>query len=438
MQVNEASASYLATAETQDVPPGYKRTDIGVIPRDWGTRRLGEIGHCLIGLTYRPSNVASDGLLVLRSSNIGDGNLQFEDNVFVNLQVPERLLVRADDLLICVRNGSRPLIGKCALIDQRATGMTFGAFMSVFRAPDNQFVFFCFQSDLVKRQIHEHLGATINQITNRSLNSFQIPFPQPKERGAIAGALSDVDGLIAALDKLIAKKRAIKQAAMQQLLTGKTRLPGFSGEWETRQLGELIELIPSGIYGVEKQVGSLTGMPVATTAHIDANDSWNDKEMDVRYFTEGQLARYLPREGDLIVVKSSGSAASIQSGKVGFVTRERASTFIFSNFLMLLRPVSCGARFLYFHLVSDRVKRMLPQLVEASTYPNIRINDYLEIAIPFPEKGEQTAIATVLSDMDAEIAALEARREKAKQIKQGMMQQLLTGRIRLVHQNRTS
>jgi type I restriction enzyme S subunit len=105
---------------------------------------------------------------------------------------------------------------------------------------------------------------------------------------------------------------------------------------------------------------------------------------------------------------------------------------LFSNFLMLLRPTAIAPRFLYFYLCSYNVKKLLPTLVEASTYPNIRIDEYLNLQIPTPEPAEQTAIAAVLSDMDAEIAALEARRDKTRALKQGMMQELLTGRIRLL------
>ncbi|MCG8353034.1 MAG: hypothetical protein MI924_35160, partial [Chloroflexales bacterium] len=141
----EKTSTLASPPSLEDVPPGYKRTEAGVIPEEWETRTLREIGHCLIGLTYDPSNVTSDGLLVLRSSNIGNGILEFQDNVFVNVKVPERIIVRDGDLLICVRNGSRQLIGKCALIDKRAEDMTFGAFMSVFRSPHNRFVFYCFQ-----------------------------------------------------------------------------------------------------------------------------------------------------------------------------------------------------------------------------------------------------------------------------------------------------
>jgi type I restriction enzyme S subunit len=105
---------------------------------------------------------------------------------------------------------------------------------------------------------------------------------------------------------------------------------------------------------------------------------------------------------------------------------------LFSNFLMLLRPITVAPRFLYSYLCSHNVKKLLPTLVEASTYPNIRIPEYLGLEIPIPPFPEQTAIAGVLSDMDVELAALEQRRDKTRALKQGMMQELLTGRTRLV------
>src|SRR5439155_22013912 len=131
---------------------------------------------------------------------------------FVHMEVPERIMVRVGDILICVRNGSRELIGKCTRLDERAKGMTFGAFMAVFRTPAYRFVYYQFQSAILKRQIHEHLGATINQITNKSLNSFSIPLPsQEAEQEAIAAILSDMDAEIAALEARLAKARNIKQ-----------------------------------------------------------------------------------------------------------------------------------------------------------------------------------------------------------------------------------
>ena len=141
------------------------------------------------------------------------------------MDIPDRLMVRPGDILICVRNGSRELIGKCAKIDDRCKGMTFGAFMAVFRTPFHAFVYHMFQSNVLKHQIHEHLGATINQITNKSLNSFKVPFPLDEaEQTAIAAILSDMDSELAALETKLAKDRQLKQGMMQELLTGRIRL----------------------------------------------------------------------------------------------------------------------------------------------------------------------------------------------------------------------
>jgi type I restriction enzyme S subunit len=191
----------------------------------WMVKRLGEIGESLIGLTYTPGEVRSSGILVLRSSNVFEGTLRFEDNVYVERDIPDRIMVRPGDILVCVRNGSRELIGKCARIDDRAHGSTFGAFMAVFRSRFHEFVFHQFQSDVLKRQIREHLGATINQITNKSLNSFEVPLPPTEaEQAAIADVLDDMDAKIDALEGKLEKARQIKQGMMQELLTGRIRL----------------------------------------------------------------------------------------------------------------------------------------------------------------------------------------------------------------------
>lgn len=210
-----------------------KKTDFGWIPMDWQLGNLTDIGENISGLTYSPSNVKSFGTLVLRSSNIQNGRLSFQDNVYVQMDLPSRVIVKEGDILICVRNGSKKLIGKCALINKSTEGCAFGAFMSVFRSSVPKFAYFMLQSKVVQQQINEVLGATINQITNKDFSRFLIPLPPTlKEQQAIAEALSDVDELITSLDALIAKKHAIKKGTMQQLLTGKKRLPGFSGDCE--------------------------------------------------------------------------------------------------------------------------------------------------------------------------------------------------------------
>ncbi len=382
------------------------------LPVDWNTRTLGEIGQCLLGLTYEPQNTDLDGLLVLRSSNVGEGTLQFVDNVYVNMKVPKRILVCKDDLLICVRNGSRALIGKCALIDHRAIGMTFGAFMSVFRSPNNRFVFYCFQSEIVKRQIQEHLGATINQITNQSLGSFRIPFPTEKERDAITMALSDVDKLLLMLEALIAKKRSIKQATMQQLLIGHTRLHGFSGMWETRLLGDI--------------------------AHIKTGSRNNqDKVDDGKYpffvrSTKVERINSFTYEGEAILVPGEGDIGGVFHYINGrFDVHQRV--YKISRFSSEV----CG-KFIYYSMVLNFEVYATQNTVKA-TVDSLRLPAFKNFPLSLPsEVSEQRTIAAILSDMDDEITALEHRRNKILAIKQGMIQQLLTGRVRLVESERAA
>ena len=204
---------------------GFKQTELGLIPEDWEVKKLGDIGEPIIGLTYKPENVKSEGILVLRSSNIQENKLSFDDNVFVNVEVSDRIITRNGDILICVRNGSRELIGKSAVIKGKAVGQTFGAFMSVYRTDYSNYVSHLFNSELIKIQIDQHLGATINQITNKSLSSFSIPLPPTlSEQNSIAQILTDMDDEIVQLLADRDKYEQIKAGMMQQLLTGKIRL----------------------------------------------------------------------------------------------------------------------------------------------------------------------------------------------------------------------
>ena len=206
-------------------PKAYKESELGQIPEDWEVVCLGDIGQALIGLTYSPNDTAEFGTLVLRSSNVQNGKLSFDNNVFVRMALPDRVIVKEGDILICVRNGSRQLIGKCALIDKKTEGSAFGAFMSVYRTKSYGFIFYQFQSNIIQNQINETMGATINQITNKDLNSFRIMQPLiAKEKNEIYETIKDLDKDINLDIKRLNKLISIKQGMMQELLTGKTRL----------------------------------------------------------------------------------------------------------------------------------------------------------------------------------------------------------------------
>lgn len=406
-----------------EVMPGYKQTDVGTIPIDWDVKPLGEIGKSLIGLTYRPSEVRKTGTLVLRSSNVQRGTLCFDDNVFVESDIPERIMVRPGDILVCVRNGSRDLIGKSALIDERAVGMTFGAFMGVFRSEYGQFLSHVFQSGIFKKQISEHLGATINQITNKSLNSFKVSLPPTGvERTKISSALNDLDALLDSLDRLIAKKRDLKQAAMQQLLTGQTRLPGFSGEWEEKRLGDLA------------QMGSGGTPPSSVASYYDGNIPW----VSIADMTKGgkiinSTDRNISAEGF-----ANSAAQMFPVGTILYAMYASLGECSIAGISLCSSQAILGIKpnekllgeFLYYFLVS--LKPMVKTLGQQGTQSNLNKGMVQGFMISLPVIAEQRAIVSILEEMDAELTALEQRRDKTTALKQGMMQELLTGRTRLV------
>jgi type I restriction enzyme S subunit len=411
--------------------PGYKQTEVGVIPEEWDVKSLGEIGEALIGLTYKPSDVRKHGTLVLRSSNIQNDSLAFDDNVFVETEIPERIMVRNDDVLICVRNGSRDLIGKSALLDERTRGMTFGAFMAVYRSQIGKLASYLFQSGILKRQINEHLGATINQITNKSINSFRIPVPPTNtEQRAIATALSDVDAFLAALDRLITKKRDLKQAAMQQLLTGQTRLPGFHGEWEVKRLGDVGEISSAG---VDKKIRP-DEVPVRLVNYLDVYRKDFIYSDDLNHWVTAPLQkakRCAVLKGDVFFTPTSETRDDIGISAVAMEDIPDAAYSYHVARLRLHEPWD-----LCFRTYAFKTRAFLDQaktLCDGNgTRYVISQGKFRSMTVQVPPLPEQTAIAEVLTEMDGELAVLEQRREKTRALKQAMMQELLTGRTRLL------
>ena len=207
----------------------YKNTHLGwltQVPKHWEVKRLKYLGNAIIGLTYSPDDVvdsAEKGTLVLRSSNVQNKQLAYDDNVYVNKIIPDHLKTQLGDILICARNGSRALIGKNAQIDEGAVDMSFGAFMSIFRSPYNNYLSKVFNSALFEYQSGSFLTATINQLTTANLNSFEIPLPPSDERETIANFLdhetAKIDTLIDKQQQLIKLLKEKRQAVISHAVT---------------------------------------------------------------------------------------------------------------------------------------------------------------------------------------------------------------------------
>ena len=194
----------------------FKSKDGGKYP-EWEEKKLGEIGEVVNGLTYSPNDVDENGVLVLRSSNVQNRVLTFDDNVFVNVQEGNYNPVEENDILICVRNGSKRLIGKNAIINKEVQGVAFGAFMAIYRSKYNNFIFHLFDTDMYKKQVHRNLGATINSINGSDLKKFKIPFPCQEEQTHIANFLSTLDEKVQLVSSQIEQTQQFKKGLLQQM-----------------------------------------------------------------------------------------------------------------------------------------------------------------------------------------------------------------------------
>jgi type I restriction enzyme S subunit len=395
------------------VSKGFKQTEIGEIPEDWEVKYLGDIGENIIGLTYEPKDVREYGHLVLRSSNIQNNKLAFGDNVFVQMDLPSRVLVKENDILICVRNGSKQLIGKCALIDSSAEGSAFGAFMSIFRTPFGNYVFHQLQSNLVQKQINQAMGATINQLTNKDIASFKIPFPiDIKEQQAIAEVLSDMDRMISQTETLIEKKKAIKQGMMQELLRPKDG-------WVEKKLRDIGLIITGSTPSTLIKEYWNGNVPWITPTDIGNKKNIYNSEREVSG-SGFQKCRKLPK-GTLLVtcIASIGKNAVL---KVDGACNQQINAIIPNK--------EHDVDFLYYLMENNKSYLQTKAGITATLI--ISKKEFEEISFFFPPTHiEQSDIANILSEIEINIDIHVTKLQKLKLQKQGMMQALLTGRIRL-------
>ena len=230
--LQEKRTALITQAVTKGLDPTVPMKDSGIewlgkIPAHWEVKRLRHVGSAIIGLTYEPGDVVGpdEGMLVLRASNVCDGHIVLDDNVFVKRLVRDCLVTREGDILICSRSGSRNLIGKSAKIDKTVMGLTFGAFMTVFRSVCNDYLFYAFNSTLFNCQSGAFLTSTINQLTLGNLNSFTIPVPPSIEQIEITAFLdceiAKIDALASRIREVIAHLREYRVALVSAAVTGK-------------------------------------------------------------------------------------------------------------------------------------------------------------------------------------------------------------------------
>ena len=398
--INDSAEEIVSRAG--DVPVGYKYTEVGVIPSEWNVERIDQ------NLTIKTG-----------SKNTQDRQTDGEYPFFVRSQEVERINSYSYDGEAVLTAGDGVGTGK---VFHYIRGR-FDVHQRVYRITDfsdqliGRYFVYQFNTGFYDRIMSMTAKSSVDSVRLEMIAGMKIPVPPPAEQQAIAEVLSDVDNLLESLDALIAKKRAIKQATMQQLLTGETRLPGFTKEWEPKLFGEVVSIRNEKVLPCHVDPGTIC----VELEHIASG--------------EGQLLRTITSQ-DAVSSKYKFSSGDVLFGRLRPYLRKYwladcdgiCTTEIWP---LVPRPGKMVSGFLFGFIQSEA-------FIEAA---NVSYGTHMpradwgvmsgfDFLLPSPE--EQTAIAVVLSDMDVEITTLQQRRDKTHAIKQAMMQQLLTGRIRLL------
>ena len=423
--------------------PGYKQTEVGVIPVEWEVKRLGDLGNIVRGGSPRPAGDPRyfngsfiPWLTVASLTNIPEQQLKVTETAgFLTKEgsIHSRTLERGT--LIIANSGATLGVAKILGV----TCCANDGIAAVINQKLGDKVFLCHYINTRTKYLREVVATGNGQpnLNTTLIQELQVPFPPPSEQRAIAEALTDVDALLTSLDRLIAKHRDLKQAAMQQLLTGHTRLPGFKGEWLVKRLGDLFNF--SGGYAASRDQLSAEGhcylhygdIHGSAKTCIDADaDYQNIPKLDIplkRVSSASLLA-----DGDVVFVDASEDDAGTSKHVV--VVNKHKKPFISGLHTIVAKSKTNELAHDYrrYCFQTPSVKQQFLFYSVGTKVSGISKSNIPKLSIPVPPLPEQTAIAKMLSDMDAELAALEQRRDKTRALKQGMMQELLTGRTRLI------
>ncbi|WP_276784198.1 restriction endonuclease subunit S [Thalassolituus oleivorans] len=452
-QVAESSAKYLTEVEESAVPAGYKKTEVGVIPEDWDEFNLGKLVAALeSGVSVNSLDKLegfSHGYHVLKTSCVSNGVfISSESKSILPKDIKRaKCLVKKGSIIIS-RMNTPALVGELGFVPTDIPNLFLPDRLWQMRlraegSTNSKWLTYLLSYPAYAKKIKESATGTSGSMKNISKDNFlslEIPLPSSVEQNAITNALSDVDALISELEKLIAKKQAIKTATMQQLLTGRKRLPEFSlredgsqkgykqsdlGEipedWEVLQLSGLCD-VRDGTHDSPKYKDN--GIPLVTSKNIvdDILDLTNVSLISSEDAFEVNKRSKVDK-GDIIMsmIGTVGSAVLLMD----------EPEFCIKN-VALLKPKKIFGVFLIQLIRSKYFQDYLADSIDGGIQKFVSLGTLRNMEVSLPSRAEQTAISTILSDMDQEIQALVQRLNKTRQIKQGMMQELLTGKTRLI------
>lgn len=416
------------------VKKGYKQTEVGLIPGKWTVSTIGAIADVKtgpFGSALHAEDYVQDGTPIITVEHLGETGLTHQNLPKVSEKDRHRLFAYSmqEGDIVFSRVGS---VDRNAYVTAIENGWLFSGRILRLRAKNEklstQYLGYYFKSEDTKERIRNvAVGQTMPSLNTKLMNAFKVVLPTIEEQKDIAALLSNMDTLISALEKQISKKKAIKQGAMQELLTGKRRLPGFSGEWSKCKLGSLGVLLKgTGISRNDSNSGNLPAVRYGElyTKHRNYVNS---------YFSHisKEVASNAQRvyRGDILFAASGETKEDI--GKCSAIIYETAAYA--GGDILIFRPTAqLDPVFMGTLLNMADARKQRAEQGQGDAVVHIHADALSSISIMIPNTEEQQAIAEILIGMDKEIELLERKLEKYRQVKQGMMQQLLTGKIRLV------
>jgi type I restriction enzyme S subunit len=387
---------------------------------EWEEKKLGSYGKLVNGLTYSPDNIVENGLLVLRSSNVQNNQLTFDDNVYVNLEVSEESLTKENDILICVRNGSKRLIGKNVIIPSNLPKATHGAFMTVFRGEFNSFISHWLETPMYYEQVHQNLGATINSINGSDLKKFQTIFPPKSEQTKIATFLTAIDTKIEQLTKKQTLLKQYKKGVMQKLFSQELRFKADDGsefsDWEEKTLGEVAKFRRGSFpqpYGLPEWYDDENGMPFIQVYDVDDN-------MKLKPKTKNKISK-LAQPSSVFVEK--GNIILTIQGSIGRIALTQYDAFVDRTLLIFTeykKPIDKNF-FIYLVFLLFEIEKMK---APGGTIKTITKEALTEFKIKLPCIKEQTKIANFLTSIYTKIGLATKQLNATKQFKKALLQQM--------------
>ena len=416
-------------AREPEVPAGYRRTEAGVTPQGWTFGKLADFGVFRSGsgfpLIYQGLQSGDYPFFKVSDMN-NQGNELFMKvaNHWIDEETRKKLNAIKHPIgsIAFAKIGAAIFLERKRLLSQESCiDNNMMAFSLTDHRACQQFFYYLF--------LHLEFGKLVSttalpSLSGRQIGAISVPIPPSDEQHAITEALSDLDGLLSALDALIAKKRTIKQATIQQLLTRKMRLPGFSGKWQMRKLGDVASFFKGS--GLSKSDLSPEGKR-RCILYGELFTIYGERITEILHGTNREGTFFYSTSNDVLMPTSDVTPNGLATAScIPF-----SDVILGSDILVIRIPEYLVNGEFLAHTIKMHYNQVM-QLVSGTTVFHLYGRDMANFKFIVPNIKEQRAIVAILSDMDTEITALEQRRNKARALKQGMMQQLLTGRTRLL------